>query len=175
MPAVPYREDDQAYGAPIRGGPAERGGPPSSDQARTVQPTPIRRAPAPREPRAPALEGLTASGAAVVGLIGATLGAGLDAALSPGFGWLYFTTFLVMSAFVGLRLRRRDAWAAFGVPPLVFIAAAGIAAQVGPTTSGGWVRRTSADMATAVLDHPYVLLSGTALAVVAFAYRALID
>jgi hypothetical protein len=80
-----------------------------------------------------------------------------------------------MSAFVGLRLRGRDAWACVGVPPLVFIAAAGIAAQAAPVSKGSWLQRTSGDMATAVLDHPYVLLIGTGLAVVAFGYRALID
>lgn len=124
---------------------------------------------------APALEGLTASGAAVVGLLGTTLGALVDALVSPGLGWIFFSVFFVMSAFMGLRLRRHDAWASTAVPPLVFISAAGIAAQAAPVTEGDWVRRTSGDMATVVLDHPYILLIGTACAVVGFAYRALID
>ena len=99
----------------------------------------------------------------------------LDAVVSPGLGWIFFVAFFVMSAFVGLRLRGRDAWAAIAVPPLVYISAAGIAAQAAPVTEGNWVERTSGDMATVVLDHPYVLLIGTALAVVGFVYRALID
>lgn len=128
-----------------------------------------------RVPRAPVLEGLTATGAAVIGLVGTSLGAVLDAAVSPGLGWLFFVTFVVMSAFVGLRLRGSDAWASVAVPPLLYITAAGLAAQVGAVTEGGWLRRTSGDMARAVLDHPYVLIIGTALAALAVLYRALID
>ena len=104
-----------------------------------------------------------------------TIAAGIDALVSPGLGWIFFVAFWLISALVGLRLRGRDAWASVGVPPLTFVAAAGIASQVAPVASGNWVQRTSGDMAAAVLDHPYVLLIGTLVAVVGFGYRALID
>ena len=173
MPAVPYREDDDAREAPVR-----RSDPPPtavrSDDAYAPEPRPSRTAPR-QPPAGPALEGLTASGAAVVGLVGTTVGAIIDAVISPGLGWIFFIAFVVMSAFVGLRLRGRDSWAAVAVPPLVFISAAGITAQVAPVTEGNWVERTSGDMATVVLDHPYVLVIGTALAIVAFVYRSLLD
>jgi hypothetical protein len=172
MPAVPYREDDDARDAPSRGRPRPAAVWSYDDD--DPAPGPYRRAPR-RPERAPALEGLTASGAAVVGLFGTTLGAIVDVVVSPGLGWIFFVAFLVMSAFVGLRLRGRDSWAAVAVPPLVYISAAGIAAQAAPVTEGSWVERTSGDMATAVLDHPYVLVIGTALAIVAFVYRSLLD
>jgi len=88
---------------------------------------------------------------------------------------MFFIAFVAMSAFVGLRLRGRDSWASAAVPPLVFIAAAGLAAQVAPASEGSWVQRTSGDMAAAVLDHPCMLLVGTALAVLAVGYRTYID
>lgn len=174
MPAAPHRADDDLPVPPTR--------------AEHPQPRPVRSAD-PDEPgasdprslarrsesRAPALEGLTATGAGVVGLVVTTLAAVLDAVLSPGLGWIFFVAFFVMSAFVGLRLRGRDVWASAAVPPLVFIGAAGLAAQVAPATGGGWLQRTSGDMAVVVLDHPYVLMIGTSLAVVAIGYRAFLD
>ena len=111
----------------------------------------------------------------MVGLLGTTALAVIDAIVSPGLGWIFFAGFFVMSAFMGLRLRRHDAWASTAVPPLVYISAAGIAAQAAPASEGSWVERTSGDMAAVVLDHPFILLIGTALAVVGFAYRAVID
>jgi hypothetical protein len=173
MPAVPYREDDDARVAPARSShPQPRAVRWSAEEFDTVADRPPQRHP---EPHAPALEGLTTTGASIVGLVGTTFVAVVDSLVSPGLGWIFFLGFLAMSAFVGLRLRRRDAWASFGVPPLVFISAAGIAAQVAPVVKGSWLDRTSGDMATAVLDHPFMLLIGTALSVGAFIYRGLID
>ncbi len=173
MPAVPYREDDDARVAPARSRhPQPRAVRSSDDEPEAVAVRPPQHH---SEPHAPALEGLTTTGASIVGLIGTTLFAGIDVLVSPGLGWIFFVGFLAMSAFVGLRLRRRDAWASFGVPPLVFISAAGIAAQVAPEAKGSWLDRTSGDMATAVLDHPFMLLIGTVLAVAAFVYRGLIS
>lgn len=174
MPAVPYREDDDPRFAPVPAGDQPPRAVRSEDDDAPWQ-APPRRAQSRPAPRAPALEGLTATGAAVVGLLGTTLGAVLDAVVSPGLGWIFLIAFVVMSAFVGLRLRGRDSWASVAVPPLVYIGAAGVAAQLAPATEGSWVQRTSGDMAAAVLDHPYVLMIGTALAVVAFAYRTMID
>jgi hypothetical protein len=173
MPAVPYREDDDDHVASPSGSRPRPREAWSSDEDEHTDLAPVR--PRPPQPYAPALEGLTTTGAGVVVLVGTTIGAVIDALVSPGLGWIFFVTFFLMSAIVGLRLRGRDAWASVGVPPLAFIAAAGIAAQAAPVAKGNWVQRTSGDMATVVLDHPYILLIGTALAVVAFGYRALID
>lgn len=168
MPGAPYREDDDSRGAPVRAGRPR-------PTAVGFEGGPTGRAQQQPQPHPPALEGLTATGAAAIGLVGTTLGAILDAAVSPGLGWIFFAAFLLMSAFVGLRLRGRDSWASIAVPPLVYIGAAGIAAQVAAETEGGWVARTSGDMAIVVLDHPFILMIGTALAVAGFAYRALLD
>ena len=175
MPGVPYREDDDPRVAPARALPREPRPVRSADEGDDPRPglvTHVQRHPV---PRGPALEGLTATGAAVVALVGTTLGAVIDAAASPGLGWMFFIAFVAMSAFVGLRLRGRDSWASAAVPPLVFIAAAGLAAQVAPASEGSWVQRTSGDMAAAVLDHPFMLLVGTALAVLAVGYRTYLD
>lgn len=174
MPAAPRRRDDDPRVAAIRAGRSEPRAVWAADgnqPERRVDPS------ATGHPghRAPALEGLTATGAAVVALAGTTFGAVLDAAVSPGLGWIFFLAFVATSAFVGLRLRGRDAWASAAVPPLVFIGAAGLAAQVAPATEGSWVQRTSGDMAAAVLDHPFMLGIGTVLAVLAVGYRAYLD
>jgi len=177
MPGVPYREDDDPRVAPARAGtwgprPVRSAADGDGDGSRPGLVTHVQRHP---DPRAPALEGLTATGAAVVALVGTTLGSVIDAAVSPGLGWMFFIAFFAMSAFVGLLLRGRDLWASAAVPPLVFIGAAGLAAQVAPASGGSWVQRTSGDMAAAVLDHPFMLLVGTALAVLAVGYRTYLD
>lgn len=108
-------------------------------------------------------------------LVPVTSAAVLDAAISPGLGILFAFVFIFTSVLVALMVRWRDAWAAFAFPPLVFIAAAGIAAQVSAATTGSWLERTSGDIAAAVLDHPFYLLAGTALATVAIAHRARVE
>jgi len=118
---------------------------------------------------------MTATGVAVAGLVAVSLTAIVDAALSPGLGVLFGFVFVLWSVLGALRICWRDAWAAVALPPLVFAAAAGTAAQVAPVSEGDWLRRTSADIAIAVLDHPVYLLVGTALAAAAIAYRARVE
>jgi len=105
----------------------------------------------------------------------ATLAAMLDIAISPGLGALFGFVFVMMSVLVALRLGWRDAWGAVALPPLVFVAAAAISAQVQPADGDDWVARTSTAVATAVLDHPGYLLIGTVLAALAIGYRARVE
>lgn len=121
------------------------------------------------------LAALTATGVAAAGTVAVGLAAIIDAALSPGLGLLFGFVFVLWSVLGALRIGWQDAWAALALPPLVFVAAAGIAAQLAPAADGGWLRRTSADIASAVLDHPFYLLVGTALAAAAIAYRARVE
>lgn len=123
----------------------------------------------------PPLAALTATGVAVAGVVAVGLAATIDAALSPGLGFLFGFVFVLWSVLGALRMCWHDAWATIALPPLVFLAAAGIAAQVAPASDGGWVRRTSADIAAAVLDNPVYLLVGTGLAAAAIAYRARVE
>lgn len=118
---------------------------------------------------------LTATGVAVAGVVAVGLAAIVDGALSPGLGVLFGFVFVLWSVLGSLRMCWHDAWAAVSLPPLVFIAAAGIAAQVSPVSAGGWLQRTSGDIALAVLDHPVYLLMGTALAAAAIVYRARVE
>lgn len=118
---------------------------------------------------------MTANGVAVAGAIAVGLTAIVDAALSPGVGVMFGFVFILWSVLGALRICWRDAWAAVALPPLIFVAAAGIAAQVAPSSDGGWIQRTSADIAIAVLDHPVYLLVGTALASATIAYRAHVE
>lgn len=92
------------------------------------------------------------------------LAAIIDAAVSPGLGWFFYAGFLASSVVVAGRVSWRDAWAATMLPPLVFVAAAGIAAQVAPVTAGGWLDRTSADMLAAVVRGWVPLFLGVLLA-----------
>lgn len=177
MPAVPYRDDEPPRAAPARLSRVDAGAPDDatwSDDDRFPDVRLRRPASAP-PPAPPALEGLTATGAGFVGLVVAGTVALVDGWVSPGLGVLFALGFVLTSGFVGLRLRGRDSWAAFAVPPLVYIAAAGVAAQVGPLTAGSWVQRTSSDMATAVTAQWLVLLLGTLVSVVAVGYRAYVQ
>lgn len=115
---------------------------------------------------------LTTTGGAVAALVPVTLAAIIDVAISPGLGVLFAFVFILSSVLVALRISWRDAWAAVAFPPLIFIAAAGVAAQVSSVSTGSWLQRTSGEMATAVLGHPYALLIGTVLAAGAVVYRA---
>ena len=132
--------------------PADRGGRRASSAC--ARP-PHRSAPGPRRWR-----GLTASGAAVVGLLGD------DDRSRPrcrrsrrGSGGSSSSTFFVMSAFVGLRLRRLDAWASTARAAAGLHRAAGIAAQVGSGHGGQLARaRRPATWPRRSLDHPYILL-----------------
>jgi len=130
------------------------------------RPTPTQAAPLPE---------LTATGAAVAATVPVGLAAILDAAISPGLGVLFGFVFILSSVFVAVLIRWRDSWAAVAIPPLVFVAAAGIASQVASGSDGDWVSRTSTDIAAAVLDHPIYLLSGTVLAAVAIRCRARLE
>lgn len=118
---------------------------------------------------------ITAVGAASLGTLAVSLVAIFDAALSPGLGLLFGVAFVLTSGLVARRVCWRDAWAALALPPLVFAASAGIAAQVAPESGGNWLQRTSTDIASAVLGQPITLLLGTALAIVVIAYRAYVE
>lgn len=118
---------------------------------------------------------ITAVGAAVLATLVVSLVAIFDAALSPGLGLLFGLGFVVTSAQIARRVCWRDAWAALALPPLVFTASAGIAAQVAPESGGTWLERTSTDIASAVLGQPVALLLGTGLAVVIIGYRAYVE
>ena len=121
------------------------------------------------------LAAITATGGAVAAIVTVGLAAVLDALISPGLGVLFGFVFILTSVLIALRLGWYDAWAAIALPPLVFVAAAGLAAQVAPVTTGSWVHRTSSDIAAAVLDHPIYLLLGTLLAAAAIMHRARVE
>lgn len=118
---------------------------------------------------------LTATGSAVLATLAVSLVAIFDAAISPGLGVLFGIAFVVTSVLVARRVCWRDAWAAVALPPLVFAASAGIAAQVAPESGGTWLERTSTDIASAVVGQPLTLLTGTALAIAVISYRAYVD
>ena len=93
-----------------------------------------------------------------------SVGAIIDAVISPGLGWFFDIVFLISAVVVAGRISWRDSWAAVMLPPLVFVAAAGIAAQFRPVSTGGWLDRTSADMLAAVVHGWLPLFLGVALA-----------
>jgi hypothetical protein len=100
----------------------------------------------------------------------AGVGAILDAAISPGVGLLFYVIFLAAAIVTAGRISLRETWAALALPPLVFVAAAGIGSQVNPKASGGWLDRTSADMFDAVV-HGWIPLFASVILAAAIVIR----
>lgn len=110
---------------------------------------------------------LTGAGAIVVSLGVGGLVAMLDAALSPGIGWLYSIAFVCISVWVAARTRRRDLFTTTVLPPLAFGLAAGLAAAINPLphSGSGLVGMAAAMVVTMGAAAP-TLFTATALVVV---------
>jgi hypothetical protein len=115
----------------------------------------------------PEVTTLTGAGASVVSLTVGCLVGMIDAALSPGLGWLYGIAFVSVSVWVAARTRRQDLFTAAVLPPLAFGLATLIAAAVGPAPHAGrGVAGSAAAIVATMGAAAPTLFAGTALVVI---------
>ncbi|MEI6372855.1 MAG: DUF6542 domain-containing protein [Actinomycetes bacterium] len=92
-------------------------------------------------------------------IIGVTVVAAfIDAFLRHGLGTITGLALIGSSAFVAMRLKRADIWAAVIMPPLAFLAAIATAGQLSVASTGSLISRQALNIVTGLsLNAPWIL------------------
>jgi len=109
--------------------------------------------------------GLTAMGAATIGLAIGFAGAVIDVETGSGLRTVFAICFIAGSALAALLAHREDLKATIVMPPLIYCVLALVAAGISRTAStGGFIKQNALELVSSLIDGAPVLYAATALA-----------
>ena len=111
--------------------------------------------------------GLTAMGAATIGLLIGLVGAVIDVQTGSGLRTVFAVCFIGGSALAALLAHREDLKATIVMPPLTYCVLALVGAAIGHSgASGGFVKQQALELVSSLIDGAPVLYAATGLALV---------
>jgi hypothetical protein len=111
--------------------------------------------------------GLTAMGAATIGLAVGLVGAVIDVETGSGLRSVFAVCFIVGSALAALLAHHEDLKATIVMPPLIYCVLALVGAAIGHTArSGSFLKQNALELVSSLISGAPVLYAATGLALV---------
>lgn len=131
---------------------------------------------APKNSATPSGRGLSSWGGFGILAVGTTLAGFLEMSLAGALGWLTGGVFTILCALVALGLRRQDLTTAVISPPLAYLFAVIVSAQVAVVGSSGnfWLLEATTILSGLAFNAQWVFL-GTGLALAIMAMRRILS